>query len=133
DQYVAKFEDLACHTKFDDLALWEYLKRGLSWDILKVLVHLTIPPTTFTEFKTAAIREDLHREQAWNEESCHQSTSLDMGVPMDVDAARFKQSETTGRFRKLTDTKRKSLREKGACFHCCKPGHFSNRCPLKKG
>ena len=145
DTYIATFKKLAQLAGYDknEHGLVNMFKRGLPNSLaIRVIQNSSTIPVTLEGWIMEAHQQQLRylqthefskkglspQELALTKKlSIHTNNHQCNPDAMDVDSGNITQ------FTQLTDTKRETLKAKGACFRCCKQGHMSRQCPLKQG
>ena len=143
DAYIGTFNEFASTTGFNDEALMEYFKAGLSRAMRIEVARSTQTFNLLKELQDYVARIDAawrDAQQEVNPRNIYPNESYDRSYEhraqeadpyaMDVDKTRVKQGNRN--FRRKTDQEKARAREKGLCYICDKPGHMAYQCPSNR-
>ena len=99
--------------------------------------NLNLAIQTAERIDTASFKDRDHRGFRGNRNNQHSGYrsqySLRNGhssaTPMEL--GNMQHRGRNGRFRRLTNEERETLRKKGGCFYCRQPGHMASECPQR--
>lgn len=130
--YTSEFRELANDLKWNDDALKDQYRFGLSDEVKDMLVHYETPEK-LDDFIALVIKIDQrifeHRTNKNRFDNFQQSRSSstllekarkDGPVPMEIDVVRRGP---------LSELEKKHRRENNLCMYCGGPGHFRSTCP----
>ena len=127
-EYAAHFRRLCCDLKWNEAALIDQFRFGLSEEIKDLLLTFPIP-SSLQDAIAYAVKCDYRLTERRNERSLNNSRyynqSNSSAVPMEIDAAKVTISS------KLSLEEKERRRKLGLCLYCGKPGHIAINCSLK--
>lgn len=140
--YLTQFRILSSRVNWNESALRDRFKDGLSTDIKNLLVSQWHTFTTLRDIQTAAMsayqnwvmayrsrqrplqqQQHVQHQQQQRRPQPAASTAASDSSAMDVD---------TVRFRRLSPQEKQRRRDNHLCLYCGGADHFANACPLKR-
>lgn len=138
EEFNSEFRILVSDAQlFEDGALIEYYKTGLTREARKRVIALDPLPDTLDKWMNKAAQMDKQERQDEKlSQSYRQSSSQNRFGRYNNNRFnnkdRFNKDKSKTRAMKLSDEELAKRKREGLCFNCNKPGHMQNQCPTKK-